>query len=175
MSLIMTRPEKGEYAEYYDRYISLVEEPDIVAVLENQHSELLDFFQKISEEKSHYAYGADKWTIKEVIGHLTDGERIFAYRALRISRADQTPIEGFEQDGYIENSNFNNTPLSELTAELLYVRKANLIFFKNLSGESWQRTGTASENTVSVRALAYIMAGHIRHHLKILNERYLAQ
>jgi hypothetical protein len=94
----MNRPEKGEYAEYYDRYISLVEETDIVAVLENQAAELRDFFQKISEEKSHFAYAADKWTIKEMVGHLTDGERIFAYRALRISRADKTPIEGFEID-----------------------------------------------------------------------------
>lgn len=168
------RPEKGEYAEYYDRYVSLVEESDILAVLENQQVELRDFFQNITEEKSHYAYAEDKWTIKEVIGHLTDGERIFAYRALRISRADQTPIEGFEQDDYIKNSNFNGTPLAELTDELLLNLKANLIFFKNLTDEAWLRTGTASDNPVSVRALAYIMAGHIRHHLKILNERYLA-
>jgi hypothetical protein len=171
----MSRPEKTEYAQYYDRYISLVEETNIVEVLEKQYQELADFLKNITEEKSHYAYGADKWTIKEVVGHLTDGERIFAYRALRISRADQTPIEGFEQDGYIENSNFNNTKFSDLTDELLLSRKSNLIFFKNLTGEAWLRTGTASDNPVSVRALAYIMAGHIRHHLKILNERYLAQ
>jgi len=171
----MSRPEKSEYAEYYDRYISLVEENDIVAVLEKQHDELVDFFKKIVEEKSFYAYAEGKWTIKEVIGHLTDGERIFAYRALRISRDDKTPIEGFEQDGYIENSNFNNTSLSELTDELLLNRRANLILFKNLSDEAWRRMGTASNNPVSVRALAYIAAGHIRHHLKILNERYLAQ
>ena len=171
----MTRPEKGEYAEYYDRYISLVEENDIVAVLENQLSELEKALQSITEEKSHYAYGPEKWTIKELVGHLTDGERMFSYRALRISRDDQTPIEGFEQDGYIENSNFNNVSFSDLTAELLYARRANLIMFKSLSGEAWQRMGTASGNPVSVRALAYIMAGHIRHHLNILNERYLAQ
>ena len=171
----MTRPEKGEYAEYYDRYISLVEENDIVAVLENQLSELETALQSITEEKSHYAYGPEKWTIKELVGHLTDGERMFSYRALRISRDDQTPIEGFEQDGYIENSNFNNVSFSDLTAELLYARRANLIMFKSLSGEAWQRMGTASGNPVSVRALAYIMAGHIRHHLNILNERYLAQ
>lgn len=170
----MKRPEKDEYAEYYGRYVSLVEESDIVAVLENQQSEMLKIFQKISEEKSLFAYAEGKWTIKELIGHLTDGERIFAYRALRISRADQTPIEGFEQDDYIENSNFNNTRLSELTDELLYARKSNLIFFKNLTDEAWLRTGTASGNPVSVRALAYIMVGHIRHHLNILNERYLA-
>jgi len=171
----MTRPEKGEYAEYYDRYISLVEETDIVSVLDQQQAELDEIFQTITEEKSHYAYGPDKWTIKELIGHLSDGERMFSYRALRISRADQTPIEGFEQDGYIENSNFNNVSFSDLTAELLYTRKANLILFKSLTDEAWLRTGTASENPVSVRALAFIMAGHIRHHLKILYERYLAQ
>jgi hypothetical protein len=170
----MHRPEKGEYAEYYERYVSLVEESDIVAALEKQQSELRDIFQAISEEKSHYAYAADKWTIKELIGHMTDGERIFAYRALRISRADETPIEGFEQDGYIENSNFNSTPLVELVEELLLSRRANLILFKNLSDEAWRRTGTASGNPVSVRALAFIMAGHVRHHLNILNERYRA-
>lgn len=171
----MNRPEKSEYAEYYDRYISLVEENDIVAVLEKQLAELQELFGKISEEKSHYAYGEDKWTIKEVIGHLIDGERIFGYRALRISRNDKTPIEGFEQDGYIENSNFNSTKLSDLAEEMLLTRRAHLIFFKNLSDEAWARTGTASDNPVSVRALAYIMAGHIQHHLNILNERYLSQ
>jgi hypothetical protein len=171
----MNRPEKGEYAEYYERYISLVEEDEIVAALENQHAELVRLFEQITEEKSHYAYGQDKWTIKEVIGHLIDGERIFSYRALRISRADQTALEGFEQDGYIENSNFNNTKLSDLATELLAVRRANIIFFKNLSAEAWLRTGTVSGNQVSVRALAYIIAGHITHHLKILGERYLAQ
>jgi hypothetical protein len=171
----MNRPEKNEYAEYYERYVSLVEENDIVAVLQKQSEELAEFLQNIDEEKSLCAYDAGKWTIKEVIGHLSDGERIFAYRALRISRADQTPIEGFEQDGYIENGNFNNTSFAELTEELLLTRKSNLILFKNLSGEAWTRTGTASDNPVSVRALAYIMAGHIRHHLKILNERYMAQ
>lgn len=169
----MNRPEKNEYAEYYERYVSLVAENDVVDVLEKQSAELLELFKSITEERSLYAYSEGKWTIKEVIGHLTDGERIFAYRALRISRADKTPIEGFEQDGYIENSNFNHTPLADLIAELLAVRRANLIFFKNLTADAWQRAGTASENTVSVRALAYIMAGHIRHHVNILKERYL--
>jgi len=171
----MNRPEKNEYAEYYDRYISLVEETDIVTVLEKQETELHDFFQNMTEEKAGFSYAEGKWTIKEVIGHLVDGERIFAYRALRVSRADLTPIEGFEQDDYIENSNFNNTSLSDLVNELLLNRRSNLIMFKNLTQEAWLRMGTASDNPVSVRALAYIMAGHIRHHLNILNERYLTQ
>ncbi len=171
----MNHPDKNEYAEYYDRYVSLVEETDIIKVFEDQQAEVRELFKEITEEKSLYSYAEGKWTIKELLGHLTDGERIFAYRALRISRADKTPMEGFEQDGYIENSNFNNTKLSELLDEFLYTRKANIIFFQNLTGENWLRTGTASGATVSVRALAYIMVGHIRHHVSILRERYLSE
>lgn len=171
----MKRPEPSEYAEYYERYVSLVEETDIIPALEKQEAELREILSRIDEEKSLFAYAESKWTIKELIGHLIDGERIFAYRALRISRADETPIEGFEQDDYIENSNFNDIPFSELTEELLLTRRANFILFKNLTAEAWSRRGTASDNPVSVSAIAYIMVGHIRHHLKILNERYLAQ
>lgn len=171
----MNRPSRTEYAEYYDRYISLVEETDIVAAMRKQLEELGEFFAEISEEKSLYAYAEGKWTIKEVIGHLTDGERIFAYRALRISRADETPIEGFEQEGYIENSNFNAMRLADLIEELVLSRKANLILFGNLTETAWARLGTASGFPVSVRALAYISVGHIRHHLQILRERYLSE
>ncbi len=169
----MERPEKNEYAEYYERYISLVEETDIVAALERQQFELLEVFKEIDEEKSFHAYAEGKWTIKELLGHITDTERIFAYRALRISRADETPIEGFEQDGYTENSNAYNTKLPDLISEFLYSRKANVILFQNLTNRAWLRTGTASDATVSVRALAFMMVGHVRHHLNILRERYL--
>ena len=171
----MNRPSKNEYAEYYERYVSLVEEADIIAALQNQLHEAERIFAEITEEKSHYAYAGDKWTIKELLGHLTDGERIFAYRALRISRADKTPMEGFEQDGYIENSNFNAMKFADLIEEFALSRKANLILFKNLTEDAWLRTGTASDATVSVRALAYIMVGHISHHIKILRERYLSE
>jgi hypothetical protein len=171
----MNRPEKTEYNPYYETYVSLVPEAQILSALEKQQAELVDVFKEIGEDKAAYSYAEGKWTIKELIGHLSDGERIFGYRALRIARADETPLEGFEQDGYIENSNFKNTKLSDLTAELLYLRKANLIFFQNLTSEAWQRTGTASDSKVSVRALAFIMVGHIRHHLNILKTRYLAK
>ncbi len=169
----MKRPEPTEYDRYYEGYISLVEETDIIAALENQVAEIEELFAGITEEKSLYAYAEGKWTIKQLLGHLIDGERIFAYRALRISRADKTPIEGFEQDGYIENSNFNRTKLIDLIEELLLSRKSNLLLFKNLTDEAWSRTGTASGVPVSIRALAFIMVGHIRHHLNILRERYL--
>lgn len=169
----MERPEKTEYAEYYERYISLVEETDIVAALERQQFELLEIFKEIDEEKSFYSYAEGKWTIKELLGHITDTERIFAYRALRIARGDETPIEGFEEDDYAENSNAYNTKLPDLISEFLYTRKANVIFFQNLTNRAWLRTGTASDATVSVRALAFMLVGHVRHHLNILRERYL--
>jgi transcriptional regulator of aromatic amino acid metabolism len=105
---------------------------------------------------------------------MIDGERMFAYRALRISRGDKTPIEGFEQDGYIENSHANGRTFEDLIKELNLLREANLLFFRNLQDEDWKRLGTASEMEISVRALAFIIAGHIRHHLNILNDRYLA-
>lgn len=171
----MKRPEKTEYNEYYEGYVSLVEETDIVQALENQLTEIEQVFAEITEEKALYAYAEGKWTIKQLIGHLTDGERIFAYRALRISRADKTPIEGFEQDDYIENANFNSIPFTELTEELILSRKANLLMFKYMTEDGWNRTGTASDNPISVRALAYIMVGHLRHHIKILQERYLTE
>ncbi|MGC2238906.1 MAG: DinB family protein [Pyrinomonadaceae bacterium] len=171
----MNRPEKDEYNEYYETYASLVPEAEIVPALESQIADVQNIFGEIAEEKGAFAYAEGKWTIKELLGHLIDTEKIFAYRALRIARADKTPIEGFEQDGYIENGNFNSRNLSDLTEEFMLLRRTNLYFFKNMDDEAWRRTGTASGFPFSVRALAYISAGHVRHHLNILKTRYLAQ
>ncbi|HEX8249582.1 MAG TPA: DinB family protein [Pyrinomonadaceae bacterium] len=170
----MSRPEKTEYAEYYETYVSLVEETDIVSALQNQLAELENIFASISEEKGAYAYAAGKWNIKELIGHLIDGERVFSYRAFRFSRADRTALASFEQDDYIKYGDFNNRPLADLVEEFSLLRKANLYLFKNLSAEAWTRRGTASDAPVSVRALAYIMVGHVRHHASVLKTRYLA-
>jgi hypothetical protein len=169
----MDRPEKTEYNEYYETYISLVPETEILPELENQIAEIEDLVRAIPEEKGVFAYAEGKWTIKELLGHLSDGERLFAYRALRISRADKTPIEGFEQDGYVENGNFNRRSLADLTEEFLLLRRANMYFFKNLDDDAWVRLGTASGYPFSVRALAYISVGHVRHHINILKTRYL--
>lgn len=168
-----TRPETNEYAPYYERYVSLVENPDILFSLENQLRETLDLLTAVPEEKGGYAYADDKWSIKELIGHLIDGERIFSYRAYRISRNDQTPLSGFEQDDYVANGNFNNARLIDLIEEFSLLRRANILFFKNLRDEAWLYTGTASENKISARAIAFVMIGHVSHHLKILRERYL--
>src|SRR5215212_3841265 len=170
----MHRPEKKEYDPYYEKYISLVEKEDIVDLLERQRSEISDAFGGLGEGRGMFSYGDGKLTIKEMLSHMIDGERMFAYRALRISRGDKTPIEGFEQEGYIENSHANKRLFEDLIKELNLLREANLLFFRNLEGEDWKRSGTANEKEISVRALAFIMAGHIRHHLNILNERYLA-
>ena len=170
----MHRPEKSEYDPYYERYISLIIDNDIVPVLAGQLTELQDLFTALPEERGTYAYETAKWTIKEVLSHLIDGERIFAYRVFRIARGDKTPIEGFEQDGYIENSHANEGSFAELLDEFNLLRRANVLFFKNLDNDDWVRTGTANDVEISVRAIAFVMAGHIRHHITILRSRYLA-
>jgi hypothetical protein len=167
----MNTPEQDEYAEYYGKYISLVD-GDVFEILDAQPAVLREIFAGMPEEKGVYAYENGKWTLKEVLSHLIDGERFFSYRMLRISRGDKTPIEGFEQDDYIENSNANNRPFADLLAEFDLQRRSNMLFVRNLSDEATKRLGTASGYTVSVRALVYMMAGHVRHHVAILKERY---
>ena len=168
----MDRPEKSEYDAYYERYVSTVADGNIAAILDEQPSELKALFANVTEDRGTFAYEDGKWTLKEVLSHLIDGERIFSYRALRISRGDETPIEGFEQDGYIENSNANNRTFAELLEEFDLQRRSNVLLINNISDENGKRMGTASGLTISVRGLVYIMAGHVRHHLAILKERY---
>ncbi len=170
----MSRPQPTEYDPDYEHYVSLVPEDRIVPVLEAQPAELDAMFANVPEERGIYAYAEGKWTVKELLGHLIDGERIFAYRVLRISRGDKTPIEGFEQDGYIEYGFANERSFAHLLREFALVREANVMLFDHLKPDMWKWTGTANEREVSVRALAWTMAGHTRHHMAILNERYLA-
>ena len=169
----MERPNNNEYAAYFETYVSLVPESDIVSAMRNQADELREIFSQISDDKGLYRYAEGKWTIKELLGHLIDGERVFAYRALRFARADKTPLPGFDQDPYVENANFNNVKLSDLLEEMLSLRNANTLFFNNLSDEAWTRTGISSDHEISVRAIAFIIVGHIRHHVKVLKEKYL--
>ena len=171
----MSRPEPTEYDPYYERYISLVPEDDVINVLAHQRKELSHMFHGVSDSVGALAYQEGKWTVKEVLSHLIDGERMFAYRVFRIARGDKTPIEGFEQDGYIENSHANRRSISDLLEEFKLLRKANVMFFRNLKPDDWTRVGIANNVEISVRSLAWIMAGHIRHHATILKERYLAK
>ena len=170
--LSIARPEPGEYALYYDRYISLVAGSDILATLDAQRRQTLLLLSGRDEADGGFRYAPDKWSAKEVLGHVCDTERIFAYRALRISRADRTPIEGYEQDDYVRNGPFAKLPLSELIEDYIAVRRATLTLFRNLDEAAWMRRGIANKNEVSVRALAYIIAGHELHHRRILEERY---
>ena len=171
----MYKPETNEYGPYYGKYIGLVEETDIRDAFARQPQKLRDAHAGLGEEMGTFAYESGKWTMKEVLSHLIDGERIFAYRMLRISRGDETPIEGFEQDGYIENSNANNRSFADLLEEFELNRRANVLFLNNLDEAGLARMGTASGLPVSVRALANIAIGHVRHHLNILNEKYLVK
>lgn len=171
----MKRPETDEYASYYDTYVSLIANDGVMAELNEQTESLRAVISGLTENRGTYAYAEGKWTIKELLSHLIDGERIFAYRILRISRGDETPLEGFEQDDYIATSNANNRTFADLLDEFDHQRLANLLMIKNIDGDAAKRIGTASGNPVSVRALVYMLAGHVTHHLDILSKRYLVK
>jgi len=172
--LMITRPEPSEYAPYYDRYISLITGSDILGTLEAQRRQMLLLLSGRNESDGDFRYASDKWSAKEVLGHVCDTERIFAYRALRIARADRTPIEGFEQDDYIKNGPFARIPLAEIIEDYIAVRRATLTLLRNLDEAAWVRHGVANKNEISVRALAYIVAGHELHHRRILEEKYFS-
>jgi DinB superfamily len=170
----LARPESGEYAPYYGKYIALVAGNDVTSALEAQQVQTMQLFAGRSERDGNFRYAADKWTVKDVLGHLSDSERIFAYRALRIARADQTPMSGFEQDDYVRSGGFKERKLASLVEEFADVRSATLALFRSLGSEAWLRRGTANKDEVSVRALAFIIAGHELHHRQILEERYFS-
>jgi hypothetical protein len=168
----VARPQPDEYAPYYGRYISLVEGEDILTTLDQQRRQTMMLLSGRDEEDGNFRYAPGKWSAKEVLGHVCDTERIFAYRALRISRADATPMEGFEQDDYVRNGPFAHCSLSDLVEDFIAVRRATLSLLRNLEEAAWMRRGIANKNEVSVRGIAYIIAGHELHHRRILEEKY---
>jgi DinB superfamily len=170
----IARPQPGEYASYYERYISLVKGEDILDTLDQQRRQTMLLLCGRDDEDGDFRYAPDKWSAKEVLGHVCDTERIFAYRALRIARADATPMEGFEQDDYVRNGQFTQRPLADLVEDFIAVRRATLSLLRNLDVAAWSRRGIANKNEVSVRALAYIIAGHELHHRRILEEKYFS-
>jgi uncharacterized damage-inducible protein DinB len=170
--LLPVRPQTSEYDPYYERYISLVTGADILTTLQSQLDQTTVLLSAVSEEKADYRYAPGKWSVKEVLGHVVDTERIFAYRALRIARNDRTPIEGFEQDGYVQYGPFSRYRLQELVQEFGNVRDASVSLFQKLDEEAWSRRGIANDAEISVRALAFILAGHELHHRKVLKEKY---
>jgi hypothetical protein len=169
-----SRPAADEYFEYYGKYIALVPDGDVRDHMRTQLSETIALLSGVADAKADQAYGAGKWTLKEAVLHMSDTERVFGYRLLRIARGDATPLPGFEQDAWVPHSCANARAMSSLLLEFAAVRAATLALLDALPAEAWARKGTASGHTISVRALAYIAAGHERHHLAIIRERYLA-
>jgi uncharacterized damage-inducible protein DinB len=168
-----SKPDEGEYASFYETYVSLVPAGDVVEALSRQLEEVTSLFGGISEERAGHAYAEGKWTIRQVVGHVVDGERIFAYRALAIARGERQPLPGMDQDEYMASSDFDSRALADIAAEFAHERAANVHMFRGLSEEAWLRRGTASEREVSVRALAHIIVGHVAHHVNVLRARYL--
>jgi hypothetical protein len=168
---INRRPEATEYASFQADYIALVPEDNILAVLESQLEEMLALFRGATEEQGNTRHPPYTWSVKEVIGHLADAERVFGYRALCFARQDPTPLPGFDENAYVRSAGFDTYRLSDLVAEFEFLRRSHLCFFRGLSEAAWQQRGVANGHPVSVRALAYIMAGHARHHGAILRRR----
>lgn len=169
----MTRPQNTEAASYYFKYIDLITSDDIVGVIQSQMGEMLQLLEGISDEKSLSSYEPGKWTIREVLNHVNDGERVFLSRAFWFARGFQDALPSFEQDLAVQAAQANQTPWSELVDEFRNVRLSSISFFKNLPADAWNLTGVASDASVSVNAIAYIIAGHVAHHTNVLRERYL--
>lgn len=172
MSASAVRPAKTEYSAYHEQYISLVPDEDVLVALDQQLAETLILLRGVSEQHGTFRYEPDKWTVKEVLGHMIDTERIQAYRALRIARSDRTPLPGFEQDDYVTHGGFDKRSVASLAREFEQVRRATISLFRNLDPDVWERRGIANDKEVSVRALAYIIAGHELHHKAILKDKY---
>jgi uncharacterized damage-inducible protein DinB len=163
----------NEYSEFNATYIKALNNVNLIEELEISLHDFIKFVQNIPMDKFDYRYAEGKWTIKDIIQHIIDAERIFAYRALRISRKDQTPLPGFEENDYVDNTNAISRSIQELLTEFSAVRHSNLLLFKSFSEEQLTRLGTSSNHTISVRALGFLIIGHQKHHQKVFQERYL--
>ena len=167
------RPGRAEIAEFYRGYVELVPEGDVLQELERGSQELRALLEPIGEERAQHRYAAGKWSIKEIVGHLADGERVFSYRALRMARGDETPLPSFDQDAFVARAGSDQRQLADLLAELEHLRAASVLLFRGLAPEAWERRGTASGVSFVVCAFPWILRGHELHHRKVLAERYL--
>ena len=169
----LERPDPSEYASFYAGYIAAVPEGELLGLLERQLQETTGVLAAVPEARGDFAYAPGKWTLKEVLGHVVDAERVFSYRALRFARGDATPLAPFDENAWTPNSGARARTLTDLIAELRAVRGATLALLRSLPPGADLRRGTASGREISVRALAWIIAGHERHHFKLIRERYL--
>lgn len=168
-------PAADEYDPYYASYIDRVEGKQLSLILRQQRAKVIELLSGLTDEQAAYRYAPGKWSIKEVIGHLIDTERVFVYRAMSIARDEKQSLPGFDQDEYVVTGGFDSRSLESLKDEYEAVRNASVAFFESLDEASWLKTGMANDVSVSVRAIGYIVPGHEAHHLAILQERYLGQ
>lgn len=169
----MQRPESNEYPNFYKGYVDAVAGSDLLSILPQINQNTVKLLADLPEEKWDYRYAEDKWSIKEVISHLSDSERIFANRALRFARNDATPLPGFKQNDYVPQSNASSRSLTDIVEEFAAIRNATIPLFQSFTEEMWGRSGTASGGGITVRAIGFVIAGHEQHHQNILRERYL--
>lgn len=169
------RPSNEEYNAYFGTYVSLVPDGDIRDCLAESFKQTIEVLSSVSEERAHYRYAPGKWSLKEVLGHITDNERIMSYRLLRIARGDRTPLASYDQDVLMGGASFDACSLSELLEEYTAVRRATLTLLKGLSEEAWDRRGIVSDSESSARAWAYILAGHEIHHMNVIKDKYLQE
>jgi len=170
--LHFARPEPGTYGDYYQKYIDLVPDGDLRRLLPVIFDANFRALRTIPPELERHRYASGKWSIRESIGHVADTERVFAYRAMRVARGDQTPLPSFDENLFVDVARYDDIPLEQILGELMAVHAATILLFENIADEAWDRVGTASNNPVSVRAIAYIIAGHELHHMNVLKERY---
>ena len=173
MSTTLTpRPGTDEYLPYYDRYVALVPDGNLVELLAGQNRDTIQLLRGVDDKRGLFAYAPGKWTVKEVMGHLSDAERVFAYRALRFARGDAQALAGFDENAYAPAGRFNDRPLADLIDEFQSIRASTVHLFRHLNEDELARRGIANNNPISVRALGFVIAGHERHHVKLLRERY---
>ncbi|MFN0274784.1 MAG: DinB family protein [Chitinophagales bacterium] len=170
---VWKKPATHEYATYYEKYIERVPEGNLIQILKNQIKETVSFLKSIPEEKLNHSYAAGKWTIKQILQHMIDAERIFSYRLLRIARNDKTPLPGFDEEEYAREAFVDERKFEIMIAEFEIVRSSTLLLLETLNENEMNRIGTASNQPASARSISYIIAGHELHHISIMKERYL--
>ncbi|QHW31317.1 DinB family protein [Paenibacillus rhizovicinus] len=171
---MLSRPAADEFGGHFGTYINLVADRSVLEQLEDNRRNATALFAKLTDEEANFRYAPDKWSLKEVLGHLADTERVMSYRMLRIARGDTTPLPGFDQDSYISNADFTASTVERLLADYEAVRASTVSLIRSIPAEAWTRKGTASNTEMSARAFAYVIAGHELHHLSIVRDRYLS-
>ncbi len=172
-SIVVDRPKPDEYAQAFERYVSRVPETDVIAALSRGKEELPAALRAVRGEAEHYRYAAGKWSIRELVGHVIDTERVMGYRAVCVARGETVSLPGFDENAYAAHATFDDYPLGELLEEFAHVRESHLGLFRHLSPEAWLRRGLANNNPITVRALAWVIVGHARHHVAMLAQHYL--